>query len=178
MNIGFINSSYQELATQIHAFNVAAGWWDKHLHDKAGRFEEAMMLVFSEVAEAMEGLRKDLDDDKLPCYKMYDVELADTMIRLLDLAGAYGVDVGGAGLTITSEIPKRGQVQQLYFAIKVMSSASAKETAIRYGIALVHEICRDNDIELRPIMAAKMEFNATRADHKPENRAKDGGKKF
>jgi NTP pyrophosphatase (non-canonical NTP hydrolase) len=54
------------------------------------------MLIVSEVAEAMEGHRKDLMDDKLPHRKMIEVELADTMIRIFDLAGAKGYDLGGA----------------------------------------------------------------------------------
>ena len=48
---------------------------------------EMLMLVTSELAEAMEGHRKNLQDDKLPQYKMFDVEIADAVIRLFDIAG-------------------------------------------------------------------------------------------
>ena len=34
------------------------------------------------------------------------------------------------------------------------------------------------NIDLGSIIIAKMEYNRTRADHKPENREKDGGKKY
>jgi NTP pyrophosphatase (non-canonical NTP hydrolase) len=44
----------------------------------------------------MEGDRKDLMDDKLPHRKMREVELADAVIRIFDLAGAYGMDLGEA----------------------------------------------------------------------------------
>ena len=37
------------------------------------------MLIVSEIAEAMEGERKDLMDDKLPHRKMAEVELADAL---------------------------------------------------------------------------------------------------
>lgn len=50
-----------------------------------------LMLIVTEVAESMEGLRKDLQDDKLPQYKMRDVELADAVIRIFDLCGGLGV---------------------------------------------------------------------------------------
>lgn len=84
---------------------------------------EMLMLVVSEVAEAMEGERKNLMDDHLAHRKMVEVELADAVIRIFDYAGRFGYDIGGA-------------------------------------------------------MEEKLEYNAKRADHKIENRLKDGGKKF
>jgi len=54
------------------------------------------MLIVSEVSEAMEGDRKNLQDDKLPHRSMREVELADAIIRIFDLAGAYEMDIGGA----------------------------------------------------------------------------------
>ena len=72
-------------------------WW----HTPSGRLKkrnkgELLMLMVSELAEAMEGERKDLMDDKLPHRRMAEVELADAIIRLMDYAGAYGFDIGGA----------------------------------------------------------------------------------
>ncbi len=57
---------------------------------------ELLMLMVSELAEAMEGERKDLMDDKLPHRKMAEVELADALIRIFDYAGGFGYDLGGA----------------------------------------------------------------------------------
>ena len=57
---------------------------------------EMLMLIVSEVAEAMEGVRKDLKDDHLPERSMEEVELADTIIRIMDYAGRWGLDIGGA----------------------------------------------------------------------------------
>jgi NTP pyrophosphatase (non-canonical NTP hydrolase) len=50
---------------------------------------EMLMLSTSELAEAMEGHRKNLMDDKLPQYKSFDVEVVDCMIRLLDIARLF-----------------------------------------------------------------------------------------
>lgn len=57
---------------------------------------ELLMLCVSELAEAMEGHRKSLPDDKLPHRSMFEVELADCLIRIFDLAGARGLDLQGA----------------------------------------------------------------------------------
>ena len=84
---------------------------------------EMLMLVVTEIAEAMEGERKGLMDDHLPNRPMAEVEMADAVIRIMDYCGRWGYDIGGA--------------------------------------------IRD-----------KIEYNKNRADHKLENRVKDGGKKF
>jgi len=78
--------------------NANEMWW---LHPVTGaRIDrnkgELLMLIVSELAEAMEGERKDLMDDHLPHRKMAEVELADTLIRIFDYAGAFGYDLDGA----------------------------------------------------------------------------------
>lgn len=68
-----------------------AGWHDKDV-DKGTR----LMLIVSEVAEAMEGERKDLMDNHLPHRRMAEVEMADAVIRIMDYCGKYGYDLEGA----------------------------------------------------------------------------------
>ena len=87
-----------QLSNNIHIMNVEAGWWtDLHTGVWLDRnMGELLCLVHSEISEAMEGHRKDLMDDKLPHRKMIEVELADAMIRILDIAGWKGMDLGGA----------------------------------------------------------------------------------
>ena len=53
-------------------------------------------LIMSEAAEALEGHRKDAMDDHLPHRKAIEVELADALIRIGDLAGGFGLDLAGA----------------------------------------------------------------------------------
>lgn len=54
------------------------------------------MLIVSEIAEAMEGERKSLLDDKLINRHAAEVELADAVIRIFDYAEEYGYNLGQA----------------------------------------------------------------------------------
>lgn len=145
--------SLNELVEYVHQDSIRAGWWTNlYYRDQAGTLlgagvpeelvvpalnklgieyhtystrnvGEMLCLIHSEISEAMEGYRKNLMDDKLPHRPMIEVELADAMIRIMDLAGSQQMDLAGA-------------------------------------------------------IKEKLEYNATRADHKIENRLKENGKKF
>lgn len=69
------------------------GWPD---HMLAMWIGTKLALIHTEVSEALEGLRKDQMDDKLPHRKMFEVELADAVIRIFDLAGGLNLDMAGA----------------------------------------------------------------------------------
>lgn len=89
-------NSLNTLAAQVHVANKK--WWIdlKTNEPKERNVGEMLMLITSELAEAMEGHRKNLPDDKLSHRFMFEVELADALIRLLDLAGGMKLDIGGA----------------------------------------------------------------------------------
>lgn len=94
------SDSINDAVRWIHGVNVEAGWWTdlttgESIKDTRN-VGEILMLIVSEVAEGMEGHRKGLMDDKLPHRTMLEVELADAVIRIFDLAGAKGMDLGGA----------------------------------------------------------------------------------
>jgi len=104
-----IASAAEILQDACHSASRAAGWWtdlatgqDLAAEMRAGTrlgkalAAEKLCLIHSEVSEAMEGHRKGLQDDKLPHRSMIEVELADAVIRIADLAGALGLDLGGA----------------------------------------------------------------------------------
>lgn len=84
------------LAQDVHRNNKK--WWTnintgEPLDRNVG---EMLCLVHSEISEAMEGHRKGLQDDKLPHRSMIEVELADAIIRILDISAGLKLDIGGA----------------------------------------------------------------------------------
>lgn len=120
---GAISQDYRLKDTQIamevlvnvcHDASAKAGWWT---HLKTGLdlrqvinnpqdplqellagalVAQKLCLSHSELSEAMEGHRKGLMDDKLKHRPMFEVELADAIIRICDLAGAMKLDLAGA----------------------------------------------------------------------------------
>ena len=57
---------------------------------------EMLCLIHSEISEGLEGYRKNLMDDKLPERSMLEVELADAVIRICDMAAGLKLDLFGA----------------------------------------------------------------------------------
>lgn len=176
-----------DLAKTIHADNVAVGWWDK----PGQCLFEKLQLVSTEIAEATEGERKNLMDDKLPHRKMGEVELADALIRLLDLAGHTGwvYDKYEESTELLRYCATKG-VAGMHMAINVEISRIALNL---YYLGIDDDIiplfysrtvdniikCAENlGYDIFAAMDEKLEYNRNRADHKRENRAKEGGKAF
>ena len=91
------------LVRRCHGAAKKAGWHNDPLTGQPRSFQQnhalfpvRLMLIVSELAEAMEGHRKNLMDDKLTDRKMEEVELADAVIRIFDLAGEMNYDIGSA----------------------------------------------------------------------------------
>lgn len=73
--------SLNELSLLCHRIAVEKGFWD----DKRN-IGEALMLIVTELAEAMEAHR--IQDEA-----NFREEIADSFIRLLDLCGGLGIDI-------------------------------------------------------------------------------------
>ncbi len=73
--------SLNELSQLCHAIAVEKGFWDKDRN-----IGEALMLIVTELAEAMEAYR-------IQDQVNFKEELADAFIRLLDLCGGLNIDI-------------------------------------------------------------------------------------
>lgn len=73
--------SLNELSQICHSIAVEKGFWDEDRN-----IGEALMLIVTELAEAMEAYR-------IQDQENFREEIADTFIRLLDLCGGLGVDI-------------------------------------------------------------------------------------
>ena len=98
-----INKAGCVLTDACYGASKAAGWHNdpktgepRTDEQNKGLFPVRIALCHSELSEALEGDRKNLMDDHLPHRPMAEVELADAVIRIFDLAGVMGYDLGGA----------------------------------------------------------------------------------
>ncbi|TPL66641.1 hypothetical protein [Mesorhizobium sp. B2-4-1] len=184
--------SYNQLAYECHQNN--AKWW--HDLETGARLDrekdELLMLVVSEIAEAMEGERKNLMDDKLPHRPAAEVELVDAVIRLGDFAGAYGYDIrqgnndpdyplsdnkGAALFDISKMVAELGDFcanDGDYFPeIKKAIGEQLYNTLER-----IQEYARKWNYDLNGAYHEKTAFNKVRKDHTVEHRKGIHGKKF
>lgn len=88
MNKKSIIKAFTDLSTEIHKNNINKGFWE---HGSTRNKPELLMLIVSELSEALEALRTDDKSDKLKDFTGLEEELADALIRILDM---------GAGLKL------------------------------------------------------------------------------
>ena len=182
-------NNFNELATMIHADMVAVGWWDNP--DQC--LLEKLQMVSTEIAEATEGERKDLMDDKLPHRKMGEVELADTLIRVLDLGSKLGLEYHQTNhdlyVQMINKVKNAKSIASKHFVINYQLVSffgcidyefNKPSIDLHYSLLIesIMEVGKFRGYDIIGALHEKCAYNRERADHKRENRAEKHGKKF
>lgn len=181
-------------AKEIFEQNKAVGWWD----DMNRCIYQTLQLINTEIAEATEGARKNLMDDHLPHRKMEEVELADVLIRTLDLGGRCGWSCKKMNMTKVNNAAIKQRDMNLtagrvHFGLTALvcqlgdgidedelydTDPSWNLNDIYSGLIvslIVYSINKNYDII--GAMEEKLAYNRERQDHKRENRKGEAGQK-
>lgn len=191
---------YAEKAKSIHEDNIKAGWWVyQNVENRPWETElttrnigELLCLVHSELSEAWEGHSTNAHDDKLPDRLMFEVEIGDTAIRVYDILGYYHALQNYAPEYVKFDFTfpvdlDVGISDYLLAAHQLTSTAMEgfRKNDVAKGLMnlnwlldLLYQIADEWQFDLPATIETKREFNRNRADHKPENRAMEGGKKW
>ena len=150
----------------------------KHgFHDKKIDLEQAVMLIVSEIGEAIEADRTSsyvaknmiehlaflsIHPSDFECHikDRYEDEVADIFIRLFDLAGYFG--------TIPKYVPLNHPVDTnagrlMYITMSVISIAiQPTVTSFNYAYSNCVDYCDRFGIDILPFIEAKMKYNEGR----------------
>lgn len=141
-------------------------------HDKKLDLEQAVMLIVSEIGEAIEADRMHKNAPYVLCtpptneeFKRdikdtYEDEIADVFIRLFDTAGYYGIIPKYMLLNYTSDT-HAGRL--LYLTMTVLSIAvQPTVTSFNYAYSNLVDFCDKFEIDIVPFIKAKMKYNEGR----------------
>lgn len=176
----------QELAAKVHDNAVKHGWWEKHPSD-----EHCLMLVISELAEAIEADRKGrmanvawfekMINETPSCHETATYEeryaywfetyikdtlqdeLADTVIRLLDLAGAHCYNVLRSFITRNDLTKQRAFTENVWEIVQVVTNSNIPVSVrVILSIEMVDVLANTYGFNLWWYVEKKMEYNISR----------------
>lgn len=112
-DVGFV-TAFKSMQADVHHTAISKGWHEKrmkirelvHQHCDGDRdlesfatnivISQMLLLCHAEISEGVEGMRGGKMDDKIPEFTMLEAEIADTIIRFMDLAETFELRVAEA----------------------------------------------------------------------------------
>ena len=174
-----------ELRDEAYSIAKANGW-----HEEKHSDEHWLMLVITEIAEAVQADRKNLHAD-VEAFKKYEEiidfkenferqikntvedELSDVVIRCLDLAGLRSISL--CSVVTTDHEFKDYWFNMPFFKFAYDSCCflinDCAEDAVKTTISSVYRYCRHHSIDLDFFIRTKMKYNRLRGYH-------HGGKRY
>ena len=87
-----VKNTINNLCRHAHGAAVKSGWYESDRGDL-----ELLALIHTEISECVEAIRHDNPpDEHCPWHPSSVVELADAVIRIADMCGYRGWDLGSA----------------------------------------------------------------------------------
>lgn len=158
----------------VYERNLKAGWWTniETGDPKKRNVGELFILMVTELVEAYKAYVDQSMDDKLPEYPGLGVEMGDLLIRIADFCGALA-----AGNIIFPALGVHNPGDEMFADIVEIAERyeSIRKTPAAVGEPELTDHMPAMDVSI--MVDRKLDFNATRADHKIENRLKEDGKR-
>lgn len=152
-------------------------------HDKEYSDEHWLMLIITEISEAVEADRKGkhasinsfkefTEKNTLLCDACFEAdikdsledELADVAIRILDLSGLRNIDITSYTITPIGLIPFSPFTDFAYSLCHCLSSDGELLIKLRVTFSWIKEYCDMNNIDLLKHIELKMKYNEARAN--------------
>lgn len=169
-----------ELKTAAHENAVKHGFWDEPMSDWT-----ALMLVITEISEAVEADRKgrhaDLEaferatDTEVPidewnaAFQKYmkdtvEDELADAAIRLLDFSGYKGYALEYLDVSKVMQVSGRDFAETAFTLVMIIvdCASSFMRGSICWALIFTDTWCKSMHINLESYIRLKMGYNASR----------------
>lgn len=145
---------------------------------------EKLVLVYTELAEAVEAERKNLNDDHLPHRKGVEVELADAVIRLLDFYTGYNLTFEiKFNEDVLNTIDRKDIRSKTEFFMTLFDWTNEfydYGSGYEFNVLLTYIFLYGEKygLDLEGAIVEKLDYNLTRKDHTLEARKAANGKKF
>lgn len=178
----------ENLIEKIHITNKSKGFWDDL--GSAYKMQECLALCISELSEAIESDRnskhankdlffKSIAIDEFPWNKSFEMyikdtvedELADTFIRLIDVAGGFGwngfkIDKSyNEELSNLKHIPFIRFLLSVFFIMRTITDIHFhpfKSRTLGEALAKIKHLSDQLDIDLFWHIEQKLKYNSTR----------------